>query len=33
MITVRPGTIEDFDFVIALMDEAVAWLAGQGRTG
>ena len=33
MITIRPGTIADFDVVIALMDEAVAWLAGQGRTG
>ena len=26
MITVRPGTNEDFDIIIALMDEAVAWL-------
>ena len=33
MMTVRPGTSEDFDVIIALMDEAVAWLAGQGRTG
>ena len=30
---IRQGTIADFDNVIALMDEAVAWLAGQGRTG
>jgi GNAT superfamily N-acetyltransferase len=33
MMRIRSGTIEDFDVVIALMDEAVAWLAGQGRTG
>jgi hypothetical protein len=30
---IRQGTIADFDSIIALMDEAVAWLAGQGRTG
>ena len=33
MISVRQGTIGDFDVVIALMDEAVAWLVEQGRTG
>lgn len=33
MITVRAGSLADLDIVIALMDEAVAWLAGQGRTG
>jgi GNAT superfamily N-acetyltransferase len=30
---IQRGTIDDFDSIIALMDEAVAWLAGQGRTG
>ena len=33
MIVVRPGTHDDFDSVIALMDEAIAWLTAQGRTG
>ena len=33
MIQIRAGSTEDFDDIIALMDEAVAWLAGQGRTG
>ena len=33
VITVRPGALANFDAIIALMDEAVAWLAGQGRTG
>lgn len=33
MIKIRRGTIADFDSILALMDEAVAWLAGQGRTG
>jgi len=33
VITARPGSIADFDTVIALMDEAVAWLTGQGRSG
>ena len=33
MISIRAGSIEDFDVIIALMDEAVAWLAEQGRTG
>jgi GNAT superfamily N-acetyltransferase len=30
---IRQGTIADFDAILTLMDEAVAWLAGQGRTG
>jgi GNAT superfamily N-acetyltransferase len=30
---VRAGKSADFDTVIALMDEAVAWLTAQGRTG
>ena len=33
MISVRPGTIDDFDAVLAMMDEAIAWLVSQGRTG
>ena len=33
MMQIRAGSIEDFDVIIALMDEAVAWLAEQGRTG
>ncbi|HET7055510.1 MAG TPA: hypothetical protein VFI12_03555, partial [Thermomicrobiales bacterium] len=33
MISIRQGTIDDFDAILMLMDEAVAWLAGQGRTG
>jgi GNAT superfamily N-acetyltransferase len=33
MIVVRPGTHDDFDSVIALMDEAIAWLTAQGRAG
>jgi GNAT superfamily N-acetyltransferase len=32
-VLIRPGSISDFDAVMALMDEAVAWLAAQGRTG
>lgn len=31
--TLRQGSIADFDAVMALMDEAVAWLVGQDRTG
>jgi GNAT superfamily N-acetyltransferase len=33
VISIRQGTIDDFDAILMLMDEAVAWLAGQGRTG
>ena len=33
MISTRPGTIDDFDAVLSLMDEAIAWLVSQGRTG
>jgi GNAT superfamily N-acetyltransferase len=29
---IRTGTIADLNIVLALMDEAVAWLAAQGRT-
>jgi GNAT superfamily N-acetyltransferase len=32
-IRVRLGALADFDAVMRLMDDAVAWLAGQGRTG
>ena len=32
-MAIRPGSTSDFDAVIALMDEAVAWLAAQGRPG
>ncbi|HRA48939.1 MAG TPA: GNAT family N-acetyltransferase [Thermomicrobiales bacterium] len=32
-ITVRTGSLADFDAVLALMDDAVAWLVGQERTG
>jgi GNAT superfamily N-acetyltransferase len=30
---IRAGTIADFPAIVALMDEAIAWLAAQGRTG
>ena len=33
MISTRPGTIDDLDTVMSLMDEAIAWLVSQGRTG
>jgi GNAT superfamily N-acetyltransferase len=33
MIVVRPGTHDDFDAVIALLDEAIVWLTAQGRAG
>jgi GNAT superfamily N-acetyltransferase len=33
MINTRPGIIDDFDAVLSLMDEAIAWLVSQGRTG
>ena len=33
MITIRSGNLDDFAGVMRLMDEAVAWLVAQGRTG
>jgi len=33
VISIRRGTIGDFDIILGLMDEAVAWLVEQGRTG
>ena len=32
-ITIRPGTPDDIPTVLALFDDAVAWLVSQGRTG
>jgi GNAT superfamily N-acetyltransferase len=31
--TVRSGSMADFESILALMDEAIAWLTAQGRTG
>ena len=33
MTVVRAGSIADFPSIAVLMDEAIAWLAAQGRTG
>jgi GNAT superfamily N-acetyltransferase len=32
-LQVRPGSMGDYDDVLALMDDAVAWLVSQERTG
>ena len=32
-MTIRAGSVADLDAVMTLMDDAVAWLVSQGRTG
>jgi GNAT superfamily N-acetyltransferase len=31
-ITLRPGSVEDLDTVMAMFDEAIVWLVAQGRS-
>ena len=33
MIRIRAGSTGDFEAIMAMMDEAIAWLTNQGRTG
>jgi GNAT superfamily N-acetyltransferase len=32
-VDIRPGSVADLDAVIALMDEAITWMAARGQTG